>query len=60
MDSGCLDKYWNNVAREQLLLLLIRLEIITPSELIEIGKCGEYFDKKAKNDIKNILEITEN
>ena len=60
MGGGCLDKYWNNVAREQLLLLLIRLEIVTPSELIEIGKCGEYFDKKAKTEIKKILEIIEN
>ena len=60
MDGGCLDKYWNNVAREQLLLLLLRLEILTPSELIEIGRCGEYFDRKAILDVKKVLEIIEN
>ena len=55
-EAGCLDKYWNNVAREQLLLLLLRLEIVSPMEMKKIGECGKYFDKNADVDyIFNIL-----
>ena len=55
-EGGCLDKYWDNVAREQLLLLLLRLEIVSPVEMREIGECAKYFDENANIDyIFNIL-----
>lgn len=55
-DGGCLDKYWDNVAREQLLLLLLRLEIVSPIEMVKIGECGKLFNEKANVDtIFNII-----
>ena len=57
-EGGCLDKYWNFIAREQLLLLLLRLEILTPSQMMEIGVCAKYFDENA--DINFIFNILEN